>query len=497
MNSTIPNAANHGIPWAVEDILAATRGRLLCGDKSGSFDGISTDSRAFDRGDLFVSIVGETHDGHRFIPEFIRQGGKGVLVDARRFLPENRIVCGIDDDLYDSWAHEGITIIAVADTIRALGDLARFQRLRAGVPVIAITGSNGKTTTKEMTAAVLRQRFDILATTGNFNNHIGMPLTLLKVTPGYAWVVLELGMNHPGEMEILGNICQPDIGIITNVAPAHIGGLGSIEGVARAKAELLQTIRPGGTAVLNGDDPHVRRLSRQEFATDRLDRIILFGCDDDANVRGLNVHEGENGTEFTLKLPEQCEETVRLKIPGAFMVYNALAAAAVGYLCGLSTSDIKNGLEQFTGVPGRMHIIRTLHGVHIIDDTYNANPSSMQAAIITLKSLKKHNNGFLVVGDMYELGEQTAMQHENLGHLAARSQVTGLFATGRFAEMVAKGAREAGLELERIFTGTKKDIAEILIRRLKPDDWVLFKGSRAMAMETTVQSLVDHFNHHH
>lgn len=485
-----------GIPWTTGGILKATSGRLLCGNEKESFAGVSIDSRNIAADELFVAIVGETHDGHRFIPDAIRKGVRGVLVCAERFKPANRASYAIDAALYESWGKRGIVFIAVPDTVQALGRLAQYQRMQADVSVIAITGSNGKTTTKEMTAGVLKQRFNTLATSGNFNNEIGMPITLLKLKHDHQWAVIELGMNHPGEIEKLGMICRPDIGIITNVAPAHLAGLGSIEGVARAKGELLKTIRPGGTAVLNADDTHVRKLASEPYLKDRLQRVVSFGLAEDAHIRAESVYSKGIGTSFTLVLPND-RITVDLKIPGRFMVSNALAAAAAGYLCGLDAHEIKTGLERFTAVPGRMHVIDTAKGFHIIDDTYNANPGSMKAAIMTLKSLKGRRNGFMAVGDMYELGPEAEAGHENIGWLAGQSGISGLFATGSFAATVAKGARRGGLGSECIFTGNREDIAEHLIKRLGPGDWVLVKGSRAMGMEKIVQQLVNWGNEIH
>ncbi len=482
-----------GIPWTINAILEATRGRLLLGNDRQTFSGISTDSRAVDKNDLFVAIMGETHDGHQFIPDIIRRGGKGFVICEKQCDLQHRCAGRIDEVFPENRANNAISVIGVTDTIRALGDMARYQRLRTDIHVIGVTGSNGKTTTREMTAAVLQQHFNTLATAGNFNNHIGMPLTLLNVTPEHEWAILELGMNHPGEIKTLGEICLPDIGIITNVAAAHIEGLGSIEGVAIAKGELLDTIRPGGKAILNGDDPHVRELASRPLLKERLKRIIHFGFDENNDIRAHALRCEQNGTAFTLALPEE-QIRIQLKIPGTFMVLNALAAAGAGYICGLSTEEIKNGLEQFTGISGRMHVIETARLVHIIDDTYNANPGSMQAAINTLTDLKKHRNGFLVVGDMYELGAESAKQHAHIGKLAAMTKLSGIFATGQCADNVAEGARNGGLSSKRIFTGSKNDITAQLIKCLKPDDWVLIKGSRAMAMETMVQNLVHHYN---
>jgi UDP-N-acetylmuramoyl-tripeptide--D-alanyl-D-alanine ligase len=350
--------------------------------------------------------------------------------------------------------------------------------------VTAITGSNGKTTTRQMTASVVSQRFDTLSTKKNFNNNIGLPLTLLELCPKHRWAVVELGMNAPGEIDLLARICKPDIGVITNVGPAHLEGVGTIEGVMRAKGELLGRIRSGGTAVLNFDDERVRRLGEQAAC-----RVMFYGLSASAAVRAEALEAVDGGTRFTLRLPDGTGERVLLNLPGQFMVVNALAAAAVGCLVGLSPSDIRAGLEHFEPVAGRMNISIIGTGIHLIDDTYNANPASMAAALTTLAALRKDRRSFAVLGDMRELGDHADALHRELGVIAAESGLQVLFVCGEFAEAVARGALEAGMAPDKVIAGDKAHLLKCLIERLKPDDWVLVKGSRAMAMEETVSGL--------
>jgi len=461
--------------WMATDILEATGGLLLCGNIKCAFSGISIDSRKISTDDLFVAIKGDVHDGHSFVGDVIEKGIRGIIInrDNAALFPKQ------------TWQSKGILCVSVDDTIKALGDLAVLIRKRSNVLVVAITGSNGKTTTRKMTAAVVSQRFRTLATSGNLNNEIGLPLTLFKLDSSHERAVLELGMNHPGEIGRLGEICTPDIGVITNIGPAHLEGLGSMEGVMHAKGELLDKIRPDGTAVLNADDPMVLQLANKTSK-----EVLLYGLSKDAAVRALSVKEQNLGLSVHLRLPKE-NIVVDLRTPARFMVSNALAAAAVGHLMSLSAQEIKAGLEKFEPVRGRLNLFKTGNGINIIDDTYNANPGSMSAAISTLKSLKGNSRGILIVGDMLELGNHSEYLHKKIGSLAAGSDIKRLYITGKFSESVAEGAREEHMDTRKIFIGTREEILHDLTGYIQPDDWVLIKGSRAMGMERIVEGLKD------
>jgi murE/murF fusion protein len=463
------------IPWTTAEILEATGGDLLSGDLKHSFSGISIDSRSISVDELFVAIKGDTHDGHSFTGDVIERGVSGLLIDRTK----THTLPGKES------TENGIVCVTVNDTIRALGDLAAFNRKRSNAAVVAVTGSNGKTSTRKMTAGVVSRRFSTLSTYGNLNNHIGLPLTLLNLNFDHRWAVLELGINSPGEIKRLGEICSPDIGVITNIGPAHLEGLGSLDGVMQAKGELLEEIKPDGTAVLNADDPRLLHLAHY---TSR--KVLFFGRSKNARIRALSVKGTETGLSFALALPEE-SITVDLKTPAVFMISNALAAAAVGYLLGLTAGEIKDGLEDFKPVTGRMNILKTGRGITIIDDTYNANPDSMKAAINTLRSLKGNNTGILVAGDMLELGEHAESMHRNIGRIAAGSDIAKLYVTGEFARTVAAGAMDEDMNPRDIFTGSKEEILKGIKNRLGPGDWVLVKGSRGMTMETIVQGLLD------
>jgi len=473
--SNNPNLSNSDlIPWRVAEIIEATGGRLFCGHLARTFTGVSIDSRSISADDLFIAIKGEVHDGHRFIESVIEQGINGCLIDQKKTEMFSKL------ELSDA----GVVCITVDDTNRALGDMAAFNRRRTPVSVIAITGSNGKTSTRRMISGVVSCRFCTLSTQGNLNNDIGLPLTLLNLTRDHQWAVVELGMNRPGEIERLAEICLPDVGLITNIGPAHLEGLGSMEAIMKAKGELLGKIKPEGTAILNADDPRLVKLADITPIN-----VLLFGMSKNAAIRAESVEEKGEGLAFSLVLPGETI-SVHLKTPGMFMISNALAAAAAGHLLGLTAVEIKNGIEAFKPVQGRMNLHKTGKGINIIDDTYNANPGSMQAAIITLVSLKGKNKGFLIAGDMLELGEHSAAMHREIGSIASRANIAGLYVTGNFAEDVAKGALEEHMNPDDIFKGTREEIIEAVTDRLDAGDWILVKGSRGMAMEKVVKGLL-------
>jgi len=462
------------IPWTTTEILEATGGDLVSGDLDQIFAGISIDSRHITPREIFIGIKGTTYDGHSFVSDVLGKGVGGLVVNRERLgnLPSPRR------------AKKVIVCVGVQDTIKALGDLARFHRKRSNASVIAITGSNGKTTTRKMTTGVVEQRFITLSSRRSYNNEIGLPLSLLNLETCHQWAVLELGMNRLGEIERLSEICMPDVGIITNIGHAHLEGVGSIAGVSSAKGELLKKIKANGTAILNADDRRVMRLA-ERFSIN----VLLFGFSRKAHISARSVKEKNQGIDFMLSLPNETVP-IHLRTPGRFMVSNALSAAAAGYRLGLSVEDIKTGLESFQSVQGRMNVLRTARGIQIIDDTYNANPDSMKVAMDTLRFLKGNKRGVFVAGDMLELGEIAESMHRMIGTLFAKSDTAKLCITGDFAEIVAAGAKSEGLDASHILIGSKKDIVEDLTRFLEPGDWVMVKGSRGMAMEKIVEKLM-------
>ena len=461
------------IPWTVADILDATGGTLVSGSRNHCFKGVGIDSRTITGTDLFVAIEGAVHDGHCYAADVIDSGIQGLVVarDKISTLPCSR------------WQKGNVVCIAVPDTTRALGNMAAFNRQRAHVSVVAVTGSNGKTSTRAMITAVISRRYTTLAPKGNFNNEIGLPLTLLQLTAAHQWAVVELGMNHFGEIRRLAEICSPDMGIITNIGPAHIEGVGSMDGVMQAKAELLEKIRPGGIIILNADDPRTLQLSQNQVLP-----VLLFGMEPTAHIKGDIIGVAHRKNSFVLKLPEE-EIRVDLPVHGDVMIANALAAAAVGYQLGFSAGEIKAGLESFQPVPGRMNVLETSMGLNMIDDTYNANPVSMAAAIKTLNRLAAGKPSVMVIGDMLELGDQAKALHFELGQKAGTAGIGRLYSTGDFSQVVVDGALSRGMDARHIFIGSQSDIINDLKGHLHPGHWILIKGSRGMALERTVKEI--------
>jgi UDP-N-acetylmuramoyl-tripeptide--D-alanyl-D-alanine ligase len=461
------------IPWTTQEIIEATRGELLCGDLRRPFSRVAIDSREISPEDFFLAIIGESHDGHEFASTVVAQGVRGLMIGRQK--SEQLPVA--------AWETNNVACIAVADTTRALGDLAAFNRRRAKVSVVGITGSNGKTTTRKLTVGVLTRQFKTLATAGNFNNAIGLPLTLLGLSSDHQWAVVELGTNNPGEIARLAEICSPDIAVLTNIGPAHLEGLGSLDGVMHEKGDLIKSLGREGKAVLNADDPRVLQLARETQQ-----EVLLYGRSPDATIRAEEILEDEQNIFFLLRFGLE-RLPIELKSPGRYMISNVLAAAAVGYLLGISAAKVKSSLESFEPVSGRMNICHMSNGVHLIDDTYNANPDSMKAALATLKQTGARGRRIFVAGDMLELGTQASKLHRQVGALAARAKVDRLYASGEHAAAVAAGAQKEGIPATNTITGSREEIIEELKGWLQPGDWVLVKGSRGMAMEKVVQGI--------
>jgi UDP-N-acetylmuramoyl-tripeptide--D-alanyl-D-alanine ligase len=430
--------------------------------------GVSTDSRSVQPGELFVALEGERFDGHDFVAAAATRGIGVFLVS--------------NDWLADHGAPEGSVCIGVADTLAALGDLAAFHRSRFTTDVVGITGSNGKTTTKEMLAAILGGTGAGLKTAGNLNNLIGMPQMLFKLCSEHHWAVLEMGMSEPGEIDRLAAIARPRVGIITNALPAHLESMGSVANVARAKGELYLRLPHGGVAVINGDDPLVSGLPVPEGV-----RRLTYGFDRGDVTATECSQRGKSGQSFLLTI-EGDEVPVQLAAYGRHNIANALAAAAAAHALGVNAAAIKAGLESFRPVNKRF-TLEELPGVTLIDDSYNANPASMAAALVTLHELKKGSRAVAVLGDMLELGTESAAAHRNVGRLAA-SSVDRLYVMGALAEQVAAGAEEGGLDAGAILVmGDHGEILADLASWLMPGDYVLVKGSRGMKMEVVAEGL--------
>lgn len=448
--------------------MADATGGLVSGDPAGTAVGVSTDSRRVAPGELFVALRGERFDGHAFVETAAAGGIRLFLVD-RRGVAEHPLPADC-------------SAVVVPDTLKALGDLAAWHRRRFRLDVVAVTGSNGKTTTKEMLSRILAQTGPGLKTEGNLNNLIGLPLTLLRLTGRERWAVLELGMSDFGEIDRLAEIAGPGVGIITNAFPAHLETLLSVEGVARAKGELFLRLPPGGFAIYNVDDPLVSRCPAPSSVT-RLTFGLRGAEVSSASIKSL----GKKGESFTLRLPAE-EQPVKLRAFGRHNVYNALAAAAAAHALGISGELIRTGLEEFTPYDKRFQL-EEIAGVTLIDDSYNANPASMTAALSTLNEVRDGGRTAAALGDMLELGEGSEEAHRALGRFAAGC-LDRLFLLGEMAPRVADGALAAGLAPENVRVARDHDeLSRELSAWLRPGDCVLFKGSRGMRMELVARKV--------
>lgn len=460
--------------FSLQDILDSTGGTLISGDPGKVFSEISIDSRTIKRGDLFIALRGMRFDGHQFVKEAMEKGGEGVIIENES-LGEKEVL-----------DPRGKTVIVVGDTLRALGDIAHWWRKKHPIPLIAVVGSNGKTTTKEIIATLLEGSFRVLKTSGNRNNLIGLPLTLLDLGPKHNIAVVEMGMNVKGEIRRMTEIANPDVGLITNISEAHLEGLGTFEELIKAKGELWDTMRPDGVIVVNQDDGHVMKLAERYPG-----KKVTFGLEVTSDVMAKEIRiEGSKGVRFTLNLTGG-EVEVFFPMMGIASIYNALAGTAVASVFGVPREKIIKRLEGFKPFSMRMEIIQMGNGATIINDAYNANPKSMELALKALSEVKDRRRGIAVLGDMLELGQFSDEAHASIGEKVASLGVDLLFTLGERAEIIAQKARQAGLNEDRVVVSM--DHQDLLIRlkkTIKRGDWILVKGSRALSLEKVVLGLM-------
>jgi UDP-N-acetylmuramoyl-tripeptide--D-alanyl-D-alanine ligase len=454
---------------SVEDVVRGTQGALVAGDLGVPVAGVSIDSRTLAIGEAFFAIQGPNRDGHGFLRDAAARGAACLVVH------------NLSDDLPPS-----VPTILVDDTTRALGRLAAYHRARFTGPVAAVTGSNGKTTTKEMMAGVLGALGPVLKPEGSFNNQWGLPLTLLRLGPEHKALALELGANTPGEIASLAAIARPTVGVVTVVASAHTEFFGSLDGVAAEKSALVRAIPPEGTVVLNADDPRVLAMHRESRA-----RVLYFSTGPGADVFAAGPAEDDGlALRFTLAAGT-ATRPVRLHFAGRHNVVNALAAAGVGLALGLSLEQIARGLEAARPAKGRC-VWRRAGRLRLLDDTYNANPASVSAALAALASGAGAARRVVVLGDMLELGPISESAHREVGRAVAASGAAEFIGVGRAAQVAVEAARQAGLPESHHVT-TFEDTVALLLKRLAPGDAVLVKGSRGMRMERVVDALVARF----
>ena len=442
-------------------------------EKDVFFTGVSTDSRTLKSGDLFIALSGKNFEGGKFVSNAIKQGAVAAIVNKNVTLDQPA---------------SNVPILKVKDTRCSLGQLAAFWRNQFKLPVIGITGSNGKTTVKEMVAAILRkatwikessvvqQNDPVLATEGNLNNDIGVPLMLLRLRQHHQYAVFEMGMNHIGEIAYLTQLVKPDVALITNAGNAHIEGLGSIEAVARAKAEIFQGLRHQGTAIINADDTYAPLWRDYASSYPKID----FGLRQPAQI-SATYQMNALTSQMQLKLPDG-EVTVHLQVPGVHNIYNALAAAATTVALRINKTQIATGLESFTGVKGRIQKKRGLHNTLLLDDTYNANPDSVSAALAVLAA--SSGEKILVLGDMGELGDSAIRLHQKIGQDARNAGLDRLLTLGKLSAYAAEEFGKGAQHFDSI-----DDLLNAAGSLLANDATFLIKGSRFMQMERVVQHL--------
>src|SRR5713101_879425 len=450
-------------PVSILQIVDFSGAKLEQGDGQKAVERISTDSRTIKKGELFVALRGENFDGHKFVGATVKAGAAGAIVDLK----------------WRGKVPTKFAIIRAQDSLLAYQNLAANYRKSLPIKVLAITGSNGKTSTKDFGASVLGRKFRVTKTQGNFNNHVGLPRTILEATARDEVAVWEIGMNHPGEVAALAKIAAPDAAIITNISIAHIEFMGTREAIAKEKGALAEAVGAEGTVILNADDPFSKGIAGRSRT-----RVIFAGTKD-GSIRAIDIQQSTDGSEFTiLEVAHQCR--AQLPVPGLHMVQNALLAVAAGRTFGLSLEEAAAGLASAPLTKARLQI-KEINGVQFLDDSYNANPDSMKAALQTLVELDTDRKRIAVLGEMRELGEETQRGHEEVGEEAAAFGIDQLIGIGEMGAVISRAAEDAGLE-KSAAVGSTSEAAELLRNIAVPGDLVLIKGSGLARTENVIEA---------
>lgn len=446
------------------EVINATNGKLLNPEiKVDSIEKITTDSRQIVAHSLFIPLKGERFDGHEFITSVYDKGARAVLTMEE----------GVKD--------KRLATILVDNTRKALLDLARYYRLKFAIPVIGITGSVGKTSTKEIMAATLSGKWQVHKTEGNFNNEIGLPITLLELDQTDEVAVIEMGMNHFGEIHNLTTTALPDVAVITNIGSSHIENLGSREGILKAKLEIIDGMKPNGLLVLNGDNDLLKTVSNLPV------RCVTYGLEETNDYRATHIQIKEMNTWADIITPKD-QYTICIPALGEHMVYNTLAAIAVADYYGYAKEEIQKGLLTYKPAKMRMQITKLENELMIIDDTYNASPDAMKAALKVLMSINHPGRKIAVLGDMFELGDYAPMLHREVGVFANDIALDKLIGVGKFAQAMVEGYRKTGRE-DCDYFETKEQFIEHIPQLFKANDCILFKASRGMHFETLIQAI--------
>lgn len=450
----------------VRDIIKATGGSIIIKGNT-EFTGVSIDSRTIKRGELFIALKGDRFDGHNFTIDALNSGN-GAIVSNLQFMAQGLAI-------------EDRTIILVDNTLLALHNLARYIRKKFKGHVIGVVGSNGKTTTKELISSILNNRLNVLKTSGNLNNHIGMPLSITKTDRNTNIMVLEMGTNRPGDIDELCSIAMPDIGVITNIGYEHLQGFGSLYKVRDAELEIAPFVKK---LVVNADDSFLMEGVTTKFKGD----VITFAIDaEDADITARDIVFLDEYTKFILCASRECID-INLKIHGRFNIYNSLAATAAAYTVGFNLEEIKKGLESFKGVNMRFEI-RRIGGVTFLNDVYNANPSSMEEAInelIRLMNSGKYKRAIVVLGDMLELGDHGVTEHKKLGQRLSVIPIDVFIGVGPLMSFAVSEFMGKGISID-----TSEDAGIKLAEIIEEGDIVLIKGSRGMGMEKVMATFDD------
>jgi UDP-N-acetylmuramoyl-tripeptide--D-alanyl-D-alanine ligase len=450
-------------PLSILQITQFAGAKLEQGDGETSIERISTDSRTVKKGELFVALRGDNFDGHKFVEATAKAGAAGAIVDLK----------------WNGKAPKKFAIIRAEDTLLAYQNLAASYRKSLPIKVLAITGSNGKTSTKDFAASVLGRKFRVTKTQGNFNNHVGLPRTILEATSDHEVGVWEIGMNHPGEVAPLAKIAAPDAAIITNIGVAHIEFMGSREAIAREKGELAEAVAPNGTVILNADDSFSKEIASRTSAH------VIFAGTKEGTIRAIDIQQSADGSDFTMvEGAHRCR--AQLPVPGIHMVQNALLATAAGRAFGLSLEEAAAGLASTPLTKARLQI-KEINGVQFLDDSYNANPDSMKAALQTLVELESDGKRIAVLGEMRELGSETQRGHEEVGQAAAAFGIDHLIGIGEMGAVIARAAENAGLE-KSATVGSTSEAAELVRSIAAPGDLILIKGSRLARTEDVIEA---------
>jgi len=456
----------------VKDILKICNGKLLIGNENTVITSYERNTKNIRQGDMYIGFKGEIRDGSIFWEEAIKNGAIGAIINDIEIHEENLN------------KYKDKVLIVVEDTVKAIQKIATYKRNLYDIPVVAITGSVGKTSTKDIVASVVGEEYNTLKTEGNLNNHIGLPITVLGLNRHEAMVV-EMGMNHFGEIDSLTKIANPTIAVITNIGTSHIGNLGSRENILKSKLEILNGLKENGIVIINNDNDLLHKWAKEN--KDKY-KIVTYGIENKSDFMAFNVKHDETGSTYSIMI-NNIEYKVKVPVGGKHFVYNSLSSIAVGNSLNIKPDKILKGIEKFKLTKNRMDIIKTNNNITIINDTYNASYDSMKAAIEYL-SKQKSERKIAVLGDMLELGEFSKEMHEKVGEEISKNNINILLTVGEYSKYIASKAEETGLKKENIFICKNNNEAiDILKNILKQDDIVLVKASNSMKLGEIVENI--------